>query len=305
MKSVLGKWKERLAGSLVMVLAICLMAGCGATGSGASSEATTEKDYSALVADKSEMIDVDEVVLDGMEPIEGKSIKDGEYPIMVSTSSTMFPVTDCTLRVKDGEMTAEMVMSGTGYLYVYPGTALEAAKADKSDHIAFEKNADGKHTFTIPVPALNDAVPCASFSKRKEKWYNRLLCFRADSLPLDAFADGVIVTPDSLKLAPGEYSVEVTLGGGSGRADLESPATLKVGKDSCSLVLTWSSENYDYMLVKGDRYDPINTEGNSMFEIPVAFFDMPFAVVADTTAMSKPYEIDYILKLDSSSIQKK
>lgn len=305
MKSIVGKWRKSLAGSLVLVMVICLMAGCGTAGTGASSEATTEKDYSALVADKSEMIDEDEVVLDGMEPIEGKDLKDGDYPITVSTSSTMFPVTDCTLSVKKGEMTAEMVMSGTGYLYVYPGTGLEAAKADQSDHIPFEENADGKHTFTIPVPALNAAVPCASFSKRKEKWYNRLLCFRADSLPLDAFQDGVIVTPDSLKLAPGEYNVEVTLGGGSGRADLASPATLKVEKDSCTAVITWSSENYDYMLVNGDRYEPVNTEGNSMFEIPVAFFDMPFAVVADTTAMSQPYEIDYTLRFDSASIQKK
>ena len=289
-----------------LCLSICLLlGGCGTGGSGSgASEEKTEKDYSKLVADESEMIDEDEVVLDGMEAIEGSSLKDGDYPILVTTSSSMFPVTDCTLTVKDGAMTAKMVMSGTGYLYLYPGTGLEAAKADESEHIPFEENGEGKHTFTIPVSALNAAVPCAAFSKRKEKWYNRLLCFRADSLPLDAFKDGVITTKESLKLDPGEYSVDVILGGGSGRADIESPAILKVDKDSCLLRLTWSSENYDYMLVKDKRYDPVNKEGNSVFEIPVEVFDIPFAVVADTTAMSQPYEIDYTLRLDSSSITK-
>ncbi len=306
MKKTNGSRSRLLTGILALCLSIALLlGGCGAGGSGSgASEEKTEKDYSKLVADESEMIDEDEVVLDGMEAIEGSDLKDGAYPILVSTSSTMFPVTDCTLTVKDGVMTAEMVMSGTGYLYVYPGTGLEAAKAEEKDRIPFAENAEGKHTFTIPVPALNAAVPCAAFSKRKEKWYNRLLCFRADSLPLDTFKDGVLTTRESLNLEPGEYSVDVILGGGSGRADIESPAILKVDKDSCLLRLTWSSENYDYMLVKGERYDPVNKEGNSVFEIPVEVFDMPFAVVADTTAMSQPYEIDYTLRLDSSSITK-
>ena len=66
MKSIVGKWRKRLTGGLIPILAIFLMmafmmTGCGTAGTGASSEATTEKDYSSLVADKSEMIDEDDL----------------------------------------------------------------------------------------------------------------------------------------------------------------------------------------------------------------------------------------------------
>ncbi len=69
------------------------------------------------------------------------------------------------------------------------------------------------------------------------------------------------------------------------------------------MAIAWSSSNYDYMLVDGVQYDPVNTEGNSVFEIPVTAFDTPVAVQADTTAMSQPYLIDYTLTFDSASIQ--
>jgi hypothetical protein len=59
------------------------------------------------------------------------------------------------------------------------------------------------------------------------------------------------------------------------------------------------------MLVDGERFDRINEEGNSVFEIPVKYFDVPMAVVGDTTAMSQPYEIDYTLMFDSSTIKEK
>jgi len=287
---------------VLLLLVLLITSGCGQSG---GAEATTEKDYSSMVADDSETIDYDSVVLDGMTPIEGKDVKDGTYPIVCKSSSTMFPVTDCILTVDKGEMTAELIMSGKGYLNVYPGTALEAAAADESELIPFEENDEGKHTFTIPVKALNAGVDCAALSKRKMKWYNRQLCFRADSLPLDALAPGVFVTAESLNLADGEYSIEMTLGGGTGRADVESPLTLKVKKGKCIAVIVWSSPNYDYMIVDGKKYDPVSTEGNSTFEIPVKIFDLPVTVIADTTAMSKPYEIEYTMRFDSGSVTPK
>ena len=288
---------------LLTALLMTTLTGCGQNA--APAEATTEVDYSKLVADDDEMIDVDEVVMAGMTPITGTSLKDGTYPITVATSSTMFPVTDCQLTVDQGKMTAVMTMSGTGYLYVYMGSGLEAAKAKEADWIPFEEDKNGKHTFTVPVSALNDGLKCASFSKRKGKWYNRMLCFRADSLPQEAFAEGVLHTADSLKLKDGEYMIEMTMGGGTGRAEVESPLTLKVKDGACTAEINWSSSNYDYMIVDGEKIDPITTEDHSVFEIPVKLFDMPVAVIADTTAMSKPYEIEYTMLFDSSTIKEK
>ena len=49
---------------------------------------------------------------------------------------------------------------------------------------------------------------------------------------------------------------------------------------------------------------PVNTEGNSVFEIPVEALGEPFDVVADTTAMSKPHEVAYQLTFDGASAVK-
>ena len=103
-------------------------------------------------------------------------------------------------------------------------------------------------------------------------------------------------------LEDGEYSIQVELEGGSGKASVSSPTLTLVKEGKMYARLQWSSSNYDYMLVDGVQYDPVNTEGNSTFEIPVLTFDAPVAVQADTTAMSQPYLIDYTLTFDSSSI---
>ena len=100
----------------------------------------------------------------------------------------------------------------------------------------------------------------------------------------------------------GTYSVGVTLSGGGGKASVKSPAELIV-KDGCATVrIEWSSPNYDYMIVDGVQYTPVNEDGNSVFEIPVNVFDEEFSVIADTTAMGTPHEIEYTLKIDSSGI---
>ena len=58
-----------------------------------------------------------------------------------------------------------------------------------------------------------------------------------------------------------------------------------------------------YMLVDGQRYDVLTTEGGSTFEIPVRALDTPLTVIGDTTAMSTPHEIDYTLTFDASSAE--
>ncbi len=47
----------------------------------------------------------------------------------------------------------------------------------------------------------------------------------------------------------------------------------------------------------------MNEDGNSVFQIPVTVFDEPVEVVADTTAMSVPHEIDYTFTFDSASLK--
>ena len=91
--------------------------------------------------------------------------------------------------------------------------------------------------------------------------------------------------------------------GGTGKATIESPTKLVVKDGKMTATITWSSPNYDYMLVDGQKYEPVNTEGNSVFEIPVASLDKDLTVIGDTTAMSKPHEVEYTLNFKSDSMK--
>ena len=239
-----------------------------------------------------------DAVKDGMEPVSADALKDGVYEVRVDSSSGMFRITECELTVQDG------AMSATGYLKLYMGTGAEAEQASEADFIPFVENADGKHTFKVPVEALDKEINCSAFSRKKETWYDRVLVFCSGSLPAEAFADGEAATAKSLKLEDGSYTVAVRLEGGSGRASVETPAALRVEDGNAFAVITWGSSNYDYMKVDGERLDLISTGGNSSFEIPVRVFDRKMPVIADTIAMSEPHEVEYTLVFDSTTIKK-
>lgn len=286
---------------LTLLLAGCMLL-CIAASSGPAFAADGAP-ASPAVADASQMTTVEEVVEEGMTPIGPEFLKDGVYPVTVKSSSSMFRIESALLTVKDGSMTATLTMGGKSYLYVYPGSAMDAATGDAAEYIPYTLDEEDRCCFTIPVPALDAAVPCAAFSKNKELWYDRSLLFRADSLPMEAFADGFFVTARSLKLEDGAYTVGVTLSGGSGKASVQSPARLTVKDGACEAELVWSSKNYDYMKLGEEKFLPVSTEGNATFLIPVPYFDRPVSVIADTVAMSQAHEISYTLLFDSKSLE--
>lgn len=262
-----------------------------------------QKNENSQVASSSEMSTVIEVVEEGMEPISGDNVKDGVYSAVVSSSSNMFKITDCQLTVENGEMSAVLTMGGTGYGKIFMGSGEEAAAASEEQYILPVENEKGEHTFAIPVEALDAGIPVSAFSNKKEKWYDRTLLVRADSLPAEAFQEGLVTDPASLNLADGLYTVEVKLEGGSGKASVNSPAQLKVEGGVCMATVVWSSKNYDYMKVDDIRYDALSTENGSTFEIPVSGFDWKLPVIADTVAMGNPHEVAYTLTFDSASIR--
>lgn len=294
---------------VTMTLSACGAQESTAVKESAASEDTTVSSEKITEAETTESkvqtAPVEEVVEEGMTPIYAGSLKDGTYDVTVDSSSAMFNIIKCSLTVSDGKMSAVMTMSGKGYLYVFMGSSEEAAAADESSFIPFVEGENGDHTFTVPVEALDSGISCAAFSKKKEIWYDRTLLFRADSLPIDAFGDGFIKSAADLGLADGEYTVDVELSGGSGRASVESPAKLIVENGEAFADIVWNSSNYDYMMVNGEKILPISTENGSEFIIPVIGFDFNMPVSADTTAMSTPHEIEYTLKFISESISAK
>ena len=155
---------------------------------------------------------------------------------------------------------------------------------------------DEIYGFDIPVAAVDADFQLAILGT-KGTWYDHTVSVSdAEPAAEDAAAAAVEIPAD------GSYTCAVTLEGGSGRATVESPAALTVADGIMTATIVWSSPNYDYMLVDGEKYLPVNTDGNSTFEIPVAALDTALAVTADTVAMSTPHEIDYTLTFDSATL---
>ncbi len=105
-------------------------------------------------------------------------------------------------------------------------------------------------------------------------------------------------------LKDGEYEASVSLEGGSGKASIKSPAKICIKDGLATAEIIFESPYYDFMTAQGERILPGEGEkGCSTFTIPIEGFDKKISVTADTTAMSKPHEIDYTLYFDSKTLR--
>lgn len=80
------------------------------------------------------------------------------------------------------------------------------------------------------------------------------------------------------EITDGDYTVELTLSGGSGKASIKSPASIHIENGEITAEIIWSSSNYDYMEIGGAEYYPVNSDGNSTFIVKIEGFDkeIPF-----------------------------
>lgn len=239
----------------------------------------------------------------------GNALEDGVYLADFSTDSSMFHVNEAcdgkgTLTVKNGQMTIHITLGSKKIVNLYLGLAEEAAKdgADllqpTNDEVYYDDGtSDEVYGFDVPVPALDEEFDLALIGT-KEKWYDHKVKV-SNPTP---YGEDAKTSESTEALSDGTYTVEATLEGGSGKATIDSPLTLTVKGGAMTAAVCWSSPNYDYMLVDGEQYLPVNTEGNSVFEISVSVFDEPIDVVGDTVAMSKPHEIEYMITLHSETL---
>jgi len=106
------------------------------------------------------------------------------------------------------------------------------------------------------------------------------------------------------KETDGNYYAEVTCEGGTGKATVLSPALIIVTDGKIEATIEWSSKNYDYMIVDGVKYLNLSEAGeNSKFTFPIEDVPSTITVIADTTAMSKPHEIEYVLTFSFSETE--
>lgn len=287
--------------------ACLLLGGCGA---GQAADATSAE--STVAAQEStvtptEITETAETV--STEIAQDKAqLPDGVYTAEFSTDSSMFHVSEAcdgkgTLTVKDGVMTIHLSLGSKKILNLYPGLAEDAAKEGAvlleptTDTVTYSDGmTEEVYGFDVPVPVIGEEFDLALIGT-KGKWYDHKVKVS------DPVAEGTADTFDLSIVEDGTYTIELTMEGGSGRASIQSPAQITVTDGAATATLEWSSPNYDYMLVNGEKYLPVNTEGNSVFEVPVEALDAPLTMIGDTVAMSTPHEVEYTVTFHSDTLQ--
>ena len=291
--------------------ACLLLGGCGA---GQAADATSAE--STVAAQEStvtptESTEMAETV--STETAQDKAqLPDGVYTAEFSTDSSMFHVSEAcdgkgTLTVKDGVMTIHISLGSKKILNLYPGLAEDAAKdgavllEPTTDTVTYSDGmTEEVYGFDVPVPVIGEEFDLALIGT-KGKWYDHKVKV-SDPVAEDSreAANGSF---DMSALADGSYTIELTMEGGSGRASIQSPTQITVADGAATAILEWSSSNYDYMLVNSEKYLPVNTEGNSVFEVPVEALDAPLTMIGDTVAMSTPHEVEYTVTFHSDTLQ--
>lgn len=290
---------------IAMILAVAALASSLAACAKSAPAETTAPETTTVVTEAPETTEAETTEAATTEAAKeaAPALEDGVYLADFNTDSSMFHANETmngkgTLTVKNGQMTIHVSLASTSILNLYPGLAEDAQKdgAVLLEHTEDEVTyPDGlKETvygFDIPVPALDQEFDLALIGK-KGKWYDHKVSVsnpEPKSTPVSELADGI-------------YEVNATLEGGTGKTTLLTPSELTVADGKGTARIQFSSSKYDYMIVNGEKYLPLTTEGGSLFEIPVEVLDRKIDVTADTTAMSTPHEIEYAITFDSATV---
>ena len=215
----------------------------------------------------------------GIEKTADTGIADGTYVATFTTDNSMFHVNEANqdkgiLSVKDGKMTIHVSLQSKKIVNLYPGSAEDAKKEGAelieptTDKVVYSDGyEDEVYGFDIPVPALEEEFDVALIGTHGN-WYDHKVVV---SDPVEGDDIQSVIngnTADnaaSSYVTDGEHTIEVALEGGTGRASVESPAVIRKNGDEITAVITWSSPYYDYMIVDGQRYEPVNSDGNSRY----------------------------------------
>lgn len=211
---------------------------------------------------------------------ENKTLTDGNYQVDVDTGNKMFKVTNCILTSEKGKMYAVITLSGTGYDYLYMGTAADAAEATAKDYISYVADEAGKYTYKVPVESLDKGIAVAAHSIKNDKWYDRTLIFSSAS------AKRII--------ADGTYQVNAEAGGKMFRVK-DCVMTVKNGQMTAAVTLSGQGYNRIYL---GDVNNAPDDEKNWIlpesllaeqytFQVPVEKLDEVMTIAVHTTKSNK------------------
>lgn len=296
--------KKRVSIVVTLLMAGALFVGCGSKNDATVSDVNTETVIDAVQEGTENAVADTEAEADKSADAEGIiDLADGVYSAEFDTDSSMFHVNEAcdgkgTLTVKDGKASIHISLTSKNIVNLFYGLAEDAQKDGAEllepvvDTVTYSDGmTEEVYGFDVPVPALDEEFDLALIGT-KGVWYDHKVKV-TNPEPMEA---------EATELSDGTYTVDLDFEGGSGKASISSPATIKVSDGNITATFEWSSPNYDYMLVDGEKYLPVNEDGNSVFEIPVASLDEPMTVIGDTVAMSKPHEIEYTITFHPDTV---
>ena len=139
---------------------------------------------------------------------------DGTYEASTDlTIGKMFNIIRCQVTIQNQEATAVLTLNGTGYDYLYMGSAEEAVSRDASSWIPAILDENGRCTYTIPVPALDQEICFSARSKRyaeegaAQPWYDRAIIIHSDGMPKETITVPTDAVPSP---APGQNDDSIT-----------------------------------------------------------------------------------------------
>lgn len=297
----------------IVILGMLLLAGTmlgGCSGDSSGQEPAAIADTTVTTSEEAPASSEKEETPEQAEEAEETELPDGVYMAEFHTDNSMFHVSEAcdgkgTLTVENGKMTIHISLGSKNIVNLYPGLAEDAQKdgaqllEPTTDTVTYSDGlTEEVYGFDVPVPALEEEFDLALLGT-KGKWYDHKVTV-SDPQPLES---ETTQTGGLDGIEDGSYTVGLTMEGGSGKAEILSPATITAAGGVVTATIQWSSPNYDYMIVDGETYLPISTEGGSVFEIPVQALDEPINVIGDTVAMSKPHEVEYTLTFHSDTMQ--
>ncbi len=248
---------------------------------------------------------------------ENKSLNlsDGDYLVKFTTDSSMFHLNEACnglakMHVENGIGTAEIILPSKNTVNLFSGLKKDAEKSGAVlidpvvVSVTYEDGMEEEvNCFLVPVPVIDEEFDLALIGT-KGVWYDHKVMI-SDPVPYVEEIQSEETVPEETKeitITEDISEIYISLEGGTGKARLDSPTSVSKTDNGYVVTLTWSSPNYDYMIVDGVKYLPVNEEGNSVFEIPFISIDGSVDVIADTVAMSEPHEIEYRITFSNEEI---
>ena len=215
------------------------------------------------------------------------AVGNGIYAAEIAVEGDAPAFADAVALVSDAGVTLRLTAAGGIGETLYAGGA----------EIAPAVNAEGAYTYTLALPDLDNPEPL-EWADADGARHGFTLAVASEGLrPLLPGAAPAAESGDAwTALADGEYAAaDFSYSGGTGRVTLRCDG-VSVRGGAATARIVFSSPHYAYVKVDGVRYDGEHTADSSAFDLPVRLGEET-RILGMTTAMSRPHEIAYALRV--------